>query len=77
MGNWEFQTLPPTLDQRVAVRAEVVNGDDEVIIDGTDDHGQPFRVKLTSNHARALGEALYLAGATASWARFRRETERG
>jgi len=73
MGNWESQVLPPSLSERLDVRAEVVNGDDEVLLDLLG--GATERVTLTSLQARQLGEALYLASAAAGWARFRRETE--
>lgn len=78
MGNHEWQTLPPSL-AHLSVRAEVVNGDDEVLLDadGTSEATGEWRLRLTGNQAKALGEALYLAGASASWAAFRRRTEGG
>lgn len=73
MGDWEDQALPPSLVRRLAVRAEVVTGTDEVVLYGLAEAAPFPALHLTSLQAMALGEALYLAGASAGWARFRRE----
>jgi len=71
MGNWTWQPLTPGLAKLVEVRAEVVNGDDEVLLDVLG--GPTERVQLTGTQAMVLGQALYLAGSEATWARFKRE----
>lgn len=79
MGDYEEQALPPSLASWLTVRADVVRGDDAVLLDLRAEPGAPLphlsQLRFTGLQAQQLGEALYLAGASATWARFRRETE--
>jgi hypothetical protein len=72
MGDWSHQPLPPGISD-LTVQAEVVSGRDEVTL--SRDGASPFLLRLTGNQAKALAEALYLAGAETTWAAWRRAVE--